>query len=941
MTGSTLLLTAVALLALWPFGRNREKDTENTIESLEAVEVAVDTTAKIEGSEEKAMESYRVFLDLASDDPLLRAEAMRRLADLQLEAAEAEQLRLNLRELGGATDTIDLYEQLLDSYPGYAKNDLVLYQLSRAYEATGQVEESLATLDRLVREYPDGPHVDEAHFRRGETLFVAERYREAEAAYREVLAFGAQSNFYEQSLYKLGWSQFKQLRHEDGLDPFFSLLDRKFGDGIDPPASGAAGDPAGIYAAMGRAEQELIDDTLRVVAISFSYMSGPASVSQRFESHGARPYAYVVYANLGDFYLDQERFQDAADAYRAFVELDPYHAKAPHMQAEVIVALEQGGFADLVLAGKREFVERYGPSSPYWSAFSFEDEPEVVAHLKSNLTDLAAFHHAEAQQSGSREDYAQAARWYRTYLESFPDDENAADTNFLLAEVLFESESFADAAQEYERTAYEYPLHARSAEAGYAAILAFAEHEKTVDASSRPLWHRAGIDSALRFAATYPEHEQANAVAVDAAEKLFDLNDFVRAAEVGRSVVARVPAPEPALMRTAWTVVAHSEFDLENFAAAENAYLALRAYVPPDDAEYDDVVERIASSIYKQGEHAQAAGLLPEAVDHFLRVGATVPGAAVVPTAEYDAAAVLIELEDWTRASSVLEGFRNRYPDHELGGDVTAKLAVAYLESGQSAKAATEFERIADQDGDPAMRTEALWRAAELYSETGQTALASRAYANYVERYPQPVDTAVEARLRLADLSRVLGDEEARALWLTEIVAADASAGAERSDRTRYLAAKAQLELSAPVRDAFTVVRLVVPLEESLKAKRGLMEQALAAYGKAADYGVTEVTTAATYEIAELYHELSRALFDSERPPELNAAELSQYDILLEEQAFPLEEEAIDLHEVNARRTQEGVYDEWVAGSLEQLASLMPVRYAKHEMGESRVDTID
>ena len=118
------------------------------------------------------------------------------------------------------------------------------------------------------------------------------------------------------------------------------------------------------------------------------------------------------------------------------------------------------------------------------------------------------------------------------------------------------------------------------------------------------------------------------------------------------------------------------------------------------------------------------------------------------------------------------------------------------------------------------------------------------------------------------------------------------------------------------------------------------MEVALAAYGKAADYGVAEVTTAATYEIAELYHDLSRSLLDSERPAELSAEELSQYDILLEEQAFPLEEQAIDLHEVNAVRTADGVYDEWVVRSIDQLAELVPVRYAKREMGEQFVSAI-
>ena len=65
--------------------------------------------------------------------------------------------------------------------------------------------------------------------------------------------------------------------------------------------------------------------------------------------------------------------------------------------------------------------------------------------------------------------------------------------------------------------------------------------------------------------------------------------------------------------------------------------------------------------------------------------------------------------------------------------------------------------------------------------------------------------------------------------------------------------------------------RLVVPLDKSLEAKQARMQDALAAYGKAADYGIAEVTTAANYEIAELYHALSKDLYASERPPELTA----------------------------------------------------------------------
>ena len=36
--------------------------------------------------------------------------------------------------------------------------------------------------------------------------------------------------------------------------------------------------------------------------------------------------------NLGDLYLEKERFVDAAETYKAFVEQDPHHAKSPLLQ---------------------------------------------------------------------------------------------------------------------------------------------------------------------------------------------------------------------------------------------------------------------------------------------------------------------------------------------------------------------------------------------------------------------------------------------------------------------------------------------------------------------------------------------------------------------------------------------------------------------------------
>jgi tetratricopeptide (TPR) repeat protein len=223
----TCTAVAVALVATPVDARVKKKDT---IASLEEKTVEVRPGKIILDSSELARQSYRDFLDLVSDDPELRAEALRRLGDLELEASEADQLAQNIDALDarGFDNAVELYQKLLEAYPDYRRNDTVLYQLARAYEVGGRTDEALAVLNELVARYPDTALIDEVQFRRGEMLFLRKDYNAAEMAYQDVVKTGESSRFYEQSLYKLGWSQFKLAWYEESLSPFFELLDRKF-----------------------------------------------------------------------------------------------------------------------------------------------------------------------------------------------------------------------------------------------------------------------------------------------------------------------------------------------------------------------------------------------------------------------------------------------------------------------------------------------------------------------------------------------------------------------------------------------------------------------------------------------------------------------------------------------------------------------------------------
>ena len=398
------------------------KKKEKTIGELASRPVVVQPDQKVEASTARAMDNYRRFLELQKTDPQLRAEALRRLGDLNMEAGEGERMagEASTIDLQGA-EAIKLYTSLLKSYPDYPRNDQVLYQLARAYETTGQPEKALTTLDEVLRRYPRSPQMDEVQFRRGELLFSAREYRKAQDAYQYVVTKGDKAAFLSQSLYKHGWSLFKQGLNDESLPSFAGVLDRTM----------LAKDTHALIPLekLPRASRELADDTLRVMAVTFSYNDDSVdAIDQFLIAHNNPQYAPVLYSRLGDLYVEKERFQDAAAVYRAFATREPNSEYSPGLSMQAIDAYRKGGFTALVLEGKREYVALYNYGTPFWQGRNKADYPNIAKELKTNLKDVATYFHASAQKSKKVDEYREAARWYRTYLESFPDDPDSFGT---------------------------------------------------------------------------------------------------------------------------------------------------------------------------------------------------------------------------------------------------------------------------------------------------------------------------------------------------------------------------------------------------------------------------------------------------------------------------------------------------------------------------------
>lgn len=832
----------------------------------------------------------------------------------------------------GAEEAIVLYKTLLEKYPMYDRNDQVLYQLSRAYEETGQVDKAMHVMNRLVREYPGSRYSDEVNFRRGEYYFTRKKYLDAEEAYGEVLKNGVRSVYYERALYKKGWTFYKQELYEEALHQFIALLDHKDKAGYD--FENIAND----------IENKRVLDTFRVVSLSFNSLGGAAAVKDYFDRYKPRPYEDHVYQNLAEYYYNKRRYSDAAGAYNAFVETNPHHKKAPHFSMRVIDIYMKGGFPRLVIGAKKDFVSRYGLKTDYWNYFNHADYPDVVGYLKTNIIDLANHFHALYQDdkfARQRPDnFSEASRWYREYLDTFPADEKSAGINYQLADLLLENKDYDIAALEYERSAYDYPVNENTRKAAYAAVYAYREHLKTASAAQRDQVKQEIIRTSLRLVDNFPRHEKSTLVLGAAIEDLFAMRDYSLAVNIGRRLIDEYPEVDQKILRGAWLVIAHSSYELKNYEEAELAYIETLELTKGSEKDRKKLIDNLAASIYKQGEKAKTEEDYQAAVGHFMRISELAPTSDIRPSAEYDAAALLIQIMDLRRAIGILISFRESYPGHELQKSVTKKIAYAYMELGDHRLAAEEYERVAKESEDKELIREAMYTAAELYEKADETEDALRVYQQFVEKYPEPLELALETYYKIAMMHKSSGHISDYKSALKKIIDGEHNAGAGSTARTKYLAAQASLVMIQRDYEQYLDLKLVKPFKESLSRKKQSMKALVGRYTQLADYRVADVTAASTYYIAEIYYNFSQSLLKSERPDDLTALELEEFNLMVEEQAFPFEEKAIEIHENNVSRLSTGIYSAWIDKSIGKLASLVPARYGKQEESLSFIANI-
>jgi tetratricopeptide (TPR) repeat protein len=959
--------------------------------------LALDHTP-LEQPETKTMrDAYQALLGVVAD-PQTKQIVQYRLADLEVSLAEQRQ------ELGEPTEieqnatgqitngqadkkpkklfdsAITQYQQLLIDHPQNPDNLEVLYQLAKAYEQQGQMQDSFDTIKQLLQQFPDNPYLAEAHFRMGEIEFNRSDFPAAIKAYDQVLAQGEQNPYFGTAAYMLGWSYFKNEQQSDALKAFTVLLDHKLPNEIVAEKMLSQVDSQAQIERLPVGEKRLVNDTIRIMSLLFSYQDSqfvnPAdSVAEHFVQVGGKHYEYVLYDALAQHYLNNDRYRDSATAYQAFTENHGEHFKAPVFAVKQIDAYILGKFPTLVLPAKQNFVTRYGIAGDYWPNWPIVLQEQVAPYLKQYLPELAQFEHSRGQllanaslnatdktklsnaelKQQSTQALLLAAKWYRQFIQTFPFDAQTPALTYSLGEALFEAQEYALAVDAFETYAYQHldvnsrvtQAHAKAPEAAYSAILAYQKISETSikpDIDSQISWMEKQLIAQQNFVDNFANDPRASELLYANMQQLFTLKRYDLAISAAQKLLDWQPKVGTEKQIASNLVIGHSYFEQQQFALGESTYEHILQLIAVNDPRRLDIRDRLAASIYKQGEQNVKNNYLPLAVNDFLRVLAKTPESAIRLNAQYDAATYLLQMQEWQQGIDLFEDFRRRFPNHKLTTTIQDQLIDAYQQNENWQLAADELLLLHQTQPQSEEGRQALYVAAQYLQKIDNRSAALNAYRNYAHSYPTPFAEANEARFIMSEFYLQSNEASKRRFWLNKLIQADkqalSSASVERTDRSRFLAAMASNVFADDKFYAYKKIKLSQPLKASLAKKKAALNNALDAYNLTLAYKVEEFTTSSNFGIADIYHQLAKDLMASSKPKNLNALELEQYDLLLEEQAYPFEEQAIDIHETNAKRSWQGSYDAWVQKSFKALEKLLPGRYNKQEKSPEVINEI-
>lgn len=779
-----------------------------------------------------AIAQFERFIEKYPKEPRYTPDAMFRLAELYYErsAVDYEEATNQYNEqkalydrgkipekppspVRGYDDIIRTYQKLLANFgDAYRYADAVYYLLGYVLQEAEDDIGARKVWMELVSKHPKSDYAPEVFLRIGENHFDYGEFELAAEAYQKALAY-TESRFYDKALYKLAWTYFQVFDYDKAIKTFKDLIAYYDKTTQGTNTASALRDEAIEYLAKSLAEDDWdndgVEDANRGIARALGYLQG----GTRWEKEIIARYAEALY-DLHDI----KKYAESIEVYRRLIAMEPTALKAVDFQQKIIQIFDVLRDVENSTRERQRLAEMFAPGSQWARANQSEAkriaEASEAVEVEMRRRALTLHQRAQELKAEAKDEnkpalladavtsYRSAARAYQEYLARYPAEPASYEMRFYLAESLYYSEQYREAAATYLETAGD-PYQSRfrepaawSAVKAYEKILQEAVASGKIPPKSNPSasWEPEkkkegdqGADPKKVDVEAYPQEIKDWLAAID----FYVLRDIskegskkpqVAFAYQAASIAARFHDLEDARTRFRQVIACFPDDDLAADAMAnilntyreENDLLNLERWATiADRIELGDpeVTAEIQKQIkvfklgaqFQRAESLLAASRHLEAAKEFERLADQNQDAAFVDKAYYNAAMAYKEVKYYDSAARIFERLVNdqRFAKSEFKTESVFELAENYklfFSFEKSTEAYFMFLQRTEGTTN-ANRPYALYTAARLQEYSGKLKEAAATYERYADTFKNREDSA-NALFRSAELYEKLSDRE-------------------------------------------------------------------------------------------------------------------------------------------------------------------------------------
>jgi len=349
---------------------------------------------------------------------------------------------------------IDYYRKVLLADPNYKRLDQVTYYLGRAAIEAGKAKkdrqlqkEGEKYLQDVIQKYPESPRVPESHLTLAEYYFDKDSLYYAKTNYEKIIQNYPNHAMFNYALYKLGWVYFNLAEFNKTIDTFKRVI-----------ASIKGGGGGGVIEFRAQALKDLIQAYAELD-------NGWQMARDYFMSEVGEEDTYQKLDQMAGLLVTKDRDEEAIDLYNHLIKHDKTSTKVVEYYDALLEVRRKIGDMGDIERQIDEIADVFAPNGAWMTANKSDAEITKRAHelVATNLMVMANHHHRTAQKAEEKRrkaeaetHYADATRYYKLFLDRYPEHPESYKLNFYYAEILFDNISNEQDPEHYLKAAAQY-----------------------------------------------------------------------------------------------------------------------------------------------------------------------------------------------------------------------------------------------------------------------------------------------------------------------------------------------------------------------------------------------------------------------------------------------------------------------------------------------------